>query len=51
MNILTYDVERIDMETVIPLGRACECRATRVDFVVRDWLERFPGGEMQTIAN
>lgn len=42
MNVLTYDVETLSKNTIIPIGHACECRATRVDFDVANWLSRFP---------
>lgn len=44
MNVLTYNPDVMTKNTVIPLGRACECRATRIDFSVESWLARFPGG-------
>ena len=44
MNVLTYNPDAMTKATVIPLGRACECRATRIDFYVASWLARFPGG-------
>lgn len=44
MNVLTYNPDAMTKHTVVPLGRACECRATRVDFEVASWLARFPGG-------
>lgn len=44
MNVLTYNPDVMTKYTVIPLGKACECRATRIDFSVGAWLARFPGG-------
>lgn len=44
MNVLTYNPDVLTKSTVIPLGKACECRATRIDFSVSSWLTRFPGG-------
>ncbi len=44
MNVLTYNPDVMTKHTVIPLGRACECQATRIDFTVGGWLNRFPGG-------
>lgn len=46
MNVLTYNPDVMTKSTVIPLGRACECRATRIDFMVASWLARFPGGSI-----
>lgn len=46
MNVLTYNPDGLTKSTVIPLGKACECRATRIDFTVGGWLARFPGGEI-----
>lgn len=46
MNVLTYNPDALTKYTVIPLGRACECRATRIEFMVQGWLARFPGGEI-----
>lgn len=46
MNVLTYNPDVMTKNTVIPLGRACECRATRIEFEVSSWLSRFPGGEI-----
>lgn len=46
MNVLTYNPDGMTKSTVIPLGRACECRATRIDFTVASWLTRFPGGSI-----
>ena len=46
MNVLTYNPDALTKSTVIPLGRACECRATRLDFAVASWLARFPGGSI-----
>ncbi len=46
MNVLTYNPDALTKYTVIPLGRACECQATRIEFVVSSWLSRFPGGEI-----
>ena len=46
MNVLTYNPDALTKYTVIPLGRACECQATRIEFAVSSWLSRFPGGEI-----
>lgn len=46
MIVHTYNPDTLTKKTVIPLGRACECRATRIDFTVSSWLERFPGGSI-----
>lgn len=46
MIVHTYNPDTLTKKTVIPLGRACECRATRIDFLVSSWLERFPGGSI-----
>ncbi len=39
-----YNPDTLTKSTTIPLGRACECYATRIEFDVSAWLARFPGG-------
>jgi len=46
MIVHRYDPDALTKKTFIPLGRACECRATRIEFDVSAWRARFPGGSI-----